>query len=117
MERRLTAILVADVAVYSRLLRADQGGTLRRVKALIGEPAEPLIARNQGHTVNRMGDGVFAEFASVVDAVHAATRIQRTRCQGRWGQSDEARVAFRVGANLGDMVFDGGKLVPTIAKG
>ena len=77
MERRLAAILAADVVGYARLIRADEEGTLGRLKALIAETIEPEIAAHKGRIVKLMGDGVLAEFASVVEAVRAAAQMQQ----------------------------------------
>ena len=107
MERRLAAILAADVVGYSRLIRADEEGTLRRLKALLGETVEPGIAGNQGRIVKLMGDGVLAEFPSVVDAVRAAATMQLALFEHNRDDPEEDRIVFRMGINLGDVVIDG----------
>ncbi len=107
MERRLAAILAADVVGYSRLVRADEEGTLARVKSLIGELIEPQIAAHRGRIVKLMGDGVLAEFASVVDAVRAAGAIQLAAPERNADQPADKRIEMRVGINLGDIIIDG----------
>jgi adenylate cyclase len=107
MERRLAAILAADVVGYARLIRADEEGTLRRLKTLLGETIEPAIAEHKGRIVKLMGDGVLAEFPSVVDAVRAAAQMQRALYESNLERPDVERIAFRMGINLGDVVIDG----------
>lgn len=107
MERRLAAILAADVVGYARLIRADEEGTLGRLKTLLDEAIEPAIAGNQGRVVKLMGDGVLAEFASVVDAVRAATQVQQALFEHGQDRPETERIAFRIGVNLGDVVIDG----------
>ena len=82
MERRLAAILAADVVGYSRLMRADEESTLERLKALRAELLDPRIAEHNGRIVKTTGDGTLVEFASAVDAVRCAVAVRRTR---RWG--------------------------------
>jgi adenylate cyclase len=77
VERRLAAILAADVVGYSRLVRADEEGTLENLKSILTDLVDPTIARHRGRVVKLMGDGLLAEFASVVDAVRAAAEMQR----------------------------------------
>jgi adenylate cyclase len=107
MERRLAAILAADVVGYSRLIRADEEGTLDRLKALRNEIIDPKIAEHNGRIVKLMGDGMLAEFASVVDAVRAAIEAQRSIIEHNAGLPEKKRIEFRVGINLGDVVIDG----------
>jgi adenylate cyclase len=107
MERRLAAILAADVVGYSSLIRADEEGTLARLKALRDEIIDPKIAEHHGRIVKLMGDGMLAEFASVVDAVRAATEAQRSIAEHNAGRPEEKRIVFRIGINLGDVVIDG----------
>ncbi len=83
MERRLAAILSADVVGYTRLMRADEEGTLARLKACRADLIDPTIARHNGRTVKLMGDGALVEFTSVVEAVQCATEIQRVRSISR----------------------------------
>ena len=106
-ERRLAAILAADVVGYSRLIRSDEEGTLGRLKALRGELVGPKIADYRGRIVKFMGDGILAEFGSVVDAVHAATELQRAMTERNAGLRADERIEFRIGVNLGDVVIDG----------
>jgi adenylate cyclase len=77
VQRRLTAIFAADVAGYSRLMGLDEEGTLRHLKAHRREPVDPKIEQHRGHIIKSTGDGLLAEFVSVVDAVRCATEIQR----------------------------------------
>ncbi len=107
MERRLAAILAADVVGYSRLIRADEEGTLDRLKALRSEIIDPKVAEHNGRIVKLMGDGMLAEFASVVDAVRAAIEAQRSITAHNAGLPEDKRIEFRVGINLGDVVIDG----------
>ena len=106
-QRKLAAILAADVAGYSRLIRADEDGTLASLRSLRAEVVEPRIARNGGRIVKLMGDGILVDFASAVDAVHAAVDIQEALARRNIGLPADRRVDFRVGINLGDVVIDG----------
>ncbi len=107
MERRLAAILAADVVGYSRLIRADEEGTIAALKALRADLIDPKVAEHNGRIVKLMGDGMLAEFASVVDAVRAAVEAQRSITEHNAGLPEEKRIEFRVGINLGDVVIDG----------
>ena len=107
MERRLVAILAADVVGYSRLVRADEERTLERLKVLHDEIINPKVAEHNGRIVKLMGDGMLAEFSSVVDAVRAAIEAQRSFTERNAGLPEEQRIEFRVGINLGDVVVDG----------
>jgi adenylate cyclase len=107
MERRLAAILAADVVGYSRLVRADEEGTIAALKAMRAELVDPRIAKYNGRVVKLMGDGMLAEFASVVDAVRFAADIQRAVAARNGGAPADKRIDFRVGINLGDVVIDG----------
>src|SRR5580692_7382969 len=102
VERRLAAILAADVVGYSRLMGADEEGTLARLKALRAELVDPSIAAHRGRIVKTTGDGLLVEFASVVDALRCAIAWQ-TAMIGR----EEQRIQFRIGINLGDIISDG----------
>jgi adenylate cyclase len=82
VERRLAAILAADVAGYSRLIEADEEGTLRRLKALRAEMIDPKIAGHHGRVVKTTGDGMLVEFASVVDALRCAAEVQAAMADG-----------------------------------
>src|ERR1700738_5259615 len=104
--RRLTAILAADVAGYSRRMGADEEGTHERLKAHLGELVNPKIGEHRGRIVKNTGDGLLAEFASVVDAVRCAAEIQRGMIDREPEVPDERRIRFRVGINLGDVIVE-----------
>jgi len=104
--RRLAAILAADVAGYSRLMGMDEEGTHERLKVHLGELVNPKIDEHRGRIVKNTGDGVLAEFASVVDAVRCAVEIQRGMTDREPGVPEERRIRFRVGINLGDVIVD-----------
>jgi adenylate cyclase len=106
VERRLAAILAADVAGYSRLMGADEEGTLRRLKAHRRELVDPKIAEHHGRIVKTTGDGMLVEFASVVDAVRCAVDVQREMAARNTDVPSEKRIEFRVGINLGDIIID-----------
>ena len=105
-ERRLAAILAADVVGYSRLIERDERGTLERLRTCRKELVEPLLAEHRGRVVKLMGDGALCEFASVVDAVACAVAIQRGMAERETGTPEEERLRFRIGINLGDVVRD-----------
>ncbi len=107
MERRLAAIMAADVVGYSRLIRADEEGTLAALKALRADLIDPKLAERNGRIVKLMGDGMLAEFASVVEAVRTAVETQAAVAERNAGLPEDRRIAFRVGVNLGDVVIDG----------
>lgn len=107
MERRLAAILATDVVGYSRLIRADEEGTLAALKSLRANLIDPLIVVHHGRIVKLMGDGMLVEFASVVDAVRAATEIQQAVVEHHADIPAEQSIALRMGINLGDVVIDG----------
>jgi adenylate cyclase len=107
VQRRLAAILAADVAGYSRLIRGDEEGTLARLSTLRKETIDPSIAEHGGRIVKLMGDGMLAEFPSVVDAVRNAVEVQEAVAENQAGLPEEERIVFRVGINLGDVVIDG----------
>jgi adenylate cyclase len=104
--RRLTAILAADVAGYSRLMGADEEGTHERLKAHLRELIEPKIGEHRGRTVKNTGDGFLAEFASVVDAVRCAAEVQRRMGERNAATPSEERISFRIGINLGDVIAE-----------
>jgi class 3 adenylate cyclase len=108
--RRLAAILAADVAGYSRLMGADEEGTLNRLKAHRRELVDPEIRRHNGRIVKTTGDGMLVEFSSVVDAVRCAVEIQRAMVDCNAEIPEEKRITFRIGANLGDVIVDGGDI-------
>ncbi len=107
MERRLAAIVATDVVGYSRLIRADEEGTLAALKALRADVFDPKIAEHQGRIVKLMGDGMLVEFASVVDAVRASAEAQQAMAERNAGLPEDRRIEFRIGINLGDVVIDG----------
>jgi adenylate cyclase len=107
MDRRLAAILAADVVGYSRLMGEDEAGTLTALKAHRAEFIDPMIAEHRGRIVKLMGDGVLIEFASVVDALQCAVAIQRGMGERNTEVPVDRRIAFRVGINLGDIIVDG----------
>jgi class 3 adenylate cyclase len=104
--RHLAAILAADVAGYSRLMETDEEGTHERLKANLRELVEPKIAKHRGPRCQNTGDGFLAEFASVVDAVRCAAEIQRGMVDREPGVSEERRIRFRIGVNLGDVIVE-----------
>lgn len=106
-DRRLAAILVADVAGYSRLVSRDERGTLDRLRALRKRLVEPAVARHGGRVVKLTGDGVLAEFASAVGAVEAAVEVQTAVAGHEAARAEDDRLHFRIGINLGDVVVDG----------
>jgi len=108
--RRLTAILAADVAGYSRLMGADEEGTHERLKAVRRELIDPKIREHQGRIVKTTGDGLLAEFASVVDAVRCAAEVQRGMIDREPEVTDDRQIRFRVGVNLGDVIAEGGDI-------
>jgi adenylate cyclase len=105
--RRLAAILAADVAGYSRLMGADEEGTLSRLKAHRRELIDPKIREHRGRIVKTTGDGMLVEFASVVDAVRCAAEIQRGMLDREAPIEGDRRIRFRIGINLGDIIADG----------
>jgi len=107
VQRRLAAILAADVAGYSRLMGADEEGTLERLKAHRRELIDPKISEHSGRIVKTTGDGLLVEFASVVDAVRCAVEIQRAMADRNADVPEDKRVIFRIGVNLGDVIIDG----------
>ena len=105
-KRRLAAILVADMVGYSRLMEADERGTIARQKAHLSELIDPTIAEHHGRIVKLMGDGALVEFASVVDAVECAVAIQRAMVEREGEVPDDRRIQYRIGINLGDIIID-----------
>src|SRR6266404_4847856 len=104
VERRLAAILAADVAGYSRLMGADEEGTHERLKAHLRELVQPKIKEHRGRTVKNTGDGMLVEFPSVVDAVRCAVEVQRVMVDRNAEISEDKRITFRIGINLGDVI-------------
>jgi len=107
VERKLTTILAADVVGYSRLMGEDDAGTLARLKSLRKELMQPKIAGSRGRIVKIMGDGLLAEFPSVVEAVRCAVEIQQDMAGREAGLPDGRRIKLRIGVNLGDIIVEG----------
>src|SRR6201984_886119 len=107
VQRRLAAILAADGAGYSRLMGANEEGTLAALKGLRRELADPKIKQHRGRMVKPTGAGLLVEFASVVDAVRCAVEVQQEMAERNVGVPDERRIQFRIGINLGDIIKDG----------
>jgi adenylate cyclase len=107
LERRLAAILAADVVGYTRLMGADEAGTLERLKSLRRELVQPKITARKGRIVKLMGDGLLAEFPSVVEAVLCAVAIQGSITEREADLPDEGRIRLRIGVNLGDIIVEG----------
>jgi adenylate cyclase len=110
VERRLAAILAADVAGYSRLIEADEEGTLNRLKALRAKVIDPIIAYHHGRIVKTTGDGMLVEFASVVDAVRCAAEVQAAVAEDNAPVPPARRIEFRIGINVGDIVVEDGDI-------
>jgi adenylate cyclase len=108
MERRLAAILAADVVGYSRLMEMDEAGTFERVRMRRKELFEPKIAQHKGRIFKLMGDGLLAEFGSVVDAVECAMDVQREMAQRNAGAPNDQRIDYRMGVNLGEVIIEDG---------
>jgi len=108
--RRLAAILAADVAGYSRLMGADEEGTHERFRAHLRELVDPKIEQHRGRIVKNTGDGVLAEFPSVVDAVRCAVEVQRGMMDREPDVPEVHRIRFRIGINLGDVIVENGDI-------
>ncbi len=106
MEQKLAAVLAADMVGYSRLMEADEQGTLSRLRAHRIELIDPAIAKNQGHIIKTTGDGMLVEFQSVGDAVRSAVEIQERMRRRNQDVPEDRRIQFRIGINLGDIIFD-----------
>ncbi|MGA8695000.1 MAG: adenylate/guanylate cyclase domain-containing protein, partial [Xanthobacteraceae bacterium] len=106
VERRLAAIFAGDIAGYSRLMGADEEGTLRQLKAHRKELVDPKITEHRGRVVKTTGDGMLVEFVSVVDAVRCAVDIQRGMAERNSDLPADKRIEFRVGINVGDIISD-----------
>ncbi len=107
LTRKLAAIFAADMVGYSRLMEADELGTLARQKAHRKELIDPKIAEHKGRIVKTTGDGLLAEFASVVEATECAVAIQRAIAECEADVPGNQRIDYRVGINLGDIIIDG----------
>ncbi len=110
VERRLAAILAADVAGYSRLMGADEEGTLARLNSHRREFLEPTIAEHRGRIVKRTGDGILIEFSSAVDAARCAIQTQRGMAERNSGVSDDQRIEIRIGVHVGDIIIEEGDI-------
>jgi adenylate cyclase len=110
MEHKLAAVLAADMVGYSRLMEADERGTLARLRTHRIELIDPAIAKNQGHIIKTTGDGMLVEFQSVADAVRCAVEIQERMRRRNSDVASERRIDFRIGINLGDIIFDDGDI-------
>ena len=110
VQRRLAAILAADVVGYGRLLEQDEAGTLAALKARRRDILNPLIAEHHGRIVKVMGDGVLIEFGSAVNAVACAIELQTRMTAANEGLAEGRPIELRIGINLGDVVIEGGDL-------
>jgi adenylate cyclase len=110
VERRLAAVFAADVAGYSRLIGADEEGTLSRLKALRAKVIDPKIAEHHGRIVKTTGDGLLVEFASVVDALRCAAEIQAAMAESNAPLAVDKRIDLRIGINVGDIVVEDGDI-------
>ena len=114
--RRLAAILAADVAGYSRLMGADEEGTLERLKALRRDLVDPRIAEHRGRIVKTTGDGLLVEFASVVDALRRAVAVQQAMPERNTGVAADRRIELRICINLGDGIVEGDDLIAALVE-
>jgi adenylate cyclase len=110
MERRLAAILAADVVGYSRLMERDEAGTLAALKSRRAEILQPVVSKHRGRIIKVMGDGVLVEFASAVNAVACAVELQAAMDSANTGAAEGQRIVLRVGINLGDVMVEGSDL-------
>ena len=111
VERRLAAIMAADIAGYSRLIEQDEANTLDAIRHLRREAIDPLLAEGRGRIVKLMGVGAIIEFGSVVDAVACAVAVQKGVAERQAEVSAARRIVFRIGINLGDVVVEGDDLL------
>jgi class 3 adenylate cyclase len=107
VQRRLAAILAADVVGYSRLMGADEAGTLAALRDLWARRFNPMIGEYRGRIVKMMGDGALVEFSSAVDAVECAIAIQGAMADDNRSRSGQEPIDLRIGINIGDIVIDG----------
>ncbi|HEV2100632.1 MAG TPA: adenylate/guanylate cyclase domain-containing protein, partial [Stellaceae bacterium] len=110
VERKQAAILATDVAGYSRLIGRDEEGTLRRLRVLRRELVDPSIAENRGRIVKTTGDGMLVEFASTIDALRCASRVQQAMAERNAGIQPIERIEFRIGIHQGDIVVEDGDI-------
>src|SRR6266702_1263093 len=106
VERRLVAVLAADVAGYSRLMGADEEGTLAQLKAIRKALVDPTFAMHRGRIVKTTGDGMLVEFASAVDAARGAAEVQRSMAKQNINVPQDTRIEFRIGIHVGDIIID-----------
>ena len=106
-QRHLAAVLAADAVGYSRLMEADEAGTFARLRAHRRELFEPEIAKHSGHIFKLTGNGLLAEFGSVIDAVECAVALQRGMTVRNVDVAEEQRIEMRIGITLGDIIIDG----------
>jgi adenylate cyclase len=106
VDRRLAAVLAADIAGYTRLMGTDEEGTLARLKAVRGSLVDPAIASHRGRIVKTTGDGMLVEFASAVDAVRSAVEVQRAMAEQNASVPQDQRIEFRIGIHIGDIIID-----------
>src|SRR5438046_6257030 len=111
VERRLSAVLAADVVGYSRLVGIDEEGTLERLRSVRLERIDPAIAVHRGRIIKTTGDGILVEFPSVVDAVRCALAVQRSMAERNAEIAADRLIALRIGIHLGDVVVDGADLL------
>jgi adenylate cyclase len=109
-QRRLAAILAADVVGYSRMMGANEAGTLTALKAWHKDTLQPLMTKHSGRVVKLMGDGVLAEFASAVSAVECAVEMQRSMTAANEDAPEDRKIILRIGINLGDVIVEGSDL-------
>jgi len=107
MERRLSAILAADVVGYTRMMGADEAGTLDALKAMRAEVVDPKVAEHQGRVVKLTGDGILVEFPSVVNAIACAAAIQIEMRDRNSDRPRQRQFQFRIGVDLGDVIVEG----------
>ena len=110
VERRLAAILAADVAGYSRLIGSDEEDTLARLNAHRRELIDPKIGEHRGRIVKTTGDGILIEFPSVIEAVSCAVAVQQAMAERNAGTPQDRRITFRIGVNLGDIIIEDGDI-------
>jgi TolB-like protein/class 3 adenylate cyclase len=109
-QRRLAAIVAADVVGYSRLMGRDESGTLARLRKNLGERLDPVLTKYGGRLVKLTGDGALVEFPSAVDALSAAIQFQQAMAEANRDKSEDKRIVFRIGLHLGDLIVDGDDL-------
>ena len=109
-QRRLAAILAADVVGYSRMMQADEAGTLAALKSRRSEILQPLVSKHHGRVVKVMGDGVLVEFASAVNAVACSVELQEAMDSANASLAEDRRIILRIGLNLGDVMVEGGDI-------